>query len=428
MQEKSIDDLVNLSQRVVTGFDEIGNELNSIEKGLNQSLKDTEAVLKTKSAITDIRGSIEKARIRIEGISDYADQLEKIQDIFSLGISKQLEASSLRSEGLIKKTAKKGSRLTTIVAAISILITLIFQFFPKSWLSKNELKPSNVSIIEEDLNVNQAYSIFSEKEEAMLLGKTNSDANLEKVKVILSNYPDITPFEIDSIQELFKINRTPLYFNNEEIELFKAYYSHLRGQNDLAKKFLGRVADASLLPDKELLLAQIQLQKESPDKLPSSETIKGISWLGITREIYNETAEKIKSKELELVKILVLDATAGKNNIPRDTEAKNLKLHFTQKGWKNVYAEKFYYNDFALSIDTGLISRLIPNNVSDHGLHKFKQDISKLWFFKKVRGGFYKSYNPNLEQELRQKFNDYQLIVILGVEYGGANLNIPEPK
>jgi len=127
-------------------------------------------------------------------------------------------------------------------------------------------------------------------------------------------------------------NKNNENIGDEEGSLFAACIEYKRGNEEVTEKHLNKISSDKLKNDKSFIFSLIY--KDNDEKLSKLVISSNTTWLGIPKDTIDKAITRIKdaknriedAKKEKQIKILILDATGGKNEDIKDNTAKALEL------------------------------------------------------------------------------------------------------
>jgi len=434
--------LLVLAKSLVEAFDEISESFNSLEEKLNIFNDNVEEKINLKAKIGNTKSQINSVRKKVAGIEKYHDQLTDIQDLFSEGINRQIETSSKESNEVVRETskkvneginsvissAKKSERNTLILAIFGIVVSLIGLLATLYYSNTNsgqfaeETKRITKQIVENTGSSPEKRGGFT-KEDLLRLETSKNINEINQLKEMFSQSLPSQSKEKDDIyyRLISQLNDA----ERPEVKLLVASYFYSIGDLEHSKDKLLEIKDTKnkIINDKNWLLSEIYLQNEEFHKISSVHKIsENQSWLGIKNEILKATISKIANIQKQKLKIVVIDASAGKGD-KRTSEGEKVSEILKHCGWTNTTVNSFDYKKYQPQVSRGLASQYQNFNFSDDLEKRLKKDIEKIGFANSIEQSFYKVHNPKTMNALKKDYKADALIII-GVEFGGSYQSI----
>ena len=414
------------AENLISNFEKILKSLtktkNIVEENLNINKPEYATIL---IEINSSIEGIEQGITRSERVKKYSGDIEDIENLFSRGIN---------------TTLKKGTKINSFVAAFTLLVTVFIAFYSSTVV--NEVTKEAKKEIKEIKEIKENPILWmTETDFKDIFPGTSSNESLDSLlsQITLDITSDISENSEFYIKLASKIDSIK---TSDKKELIFASLIYLNQNYELTISKLENINSKELQDDKKILLLLCNYKLKNLDGYFDIEysKLKTInSWLGFNKEEI-ELKLKLNNDNMinylkEITQIEIFDASAGKKNKRgRVKDAQTLKYNLELLGWKNVTAQKLYYDKYKHYLESNLIGigfgtqiKKVDNNIINRLII---QDIIKIPLIRDyINTKFNTPSNPQFLKLLKSNIiNKNSILIIIGTEIGGTSPSIKKIK
>jgi len=241
---------------------------------------------------------------------------------------------------------------------------------------------------------------LSEKDLHHLGQLSNKTVNLKNnLKKICSEYlSEIKPFDEVEFKNIIT-NLTENDLNEDEINLFMACFFLQKGElSNIEEDYLKKIKSNRFDTDKSFI--KFKINRSNYDKISNLELDENLSWLEINKEKIKEAKKYIDESYKRVLKILILDASAGRGGKKTD-RGNALKTQLREKEYSASEVAAFDYNNTEPNVKLHS-SGFYAKSYEKKGLRGLKSELIKLKYTEFKKPGNY----------ISREANSYDLVII----------------